>query len=139
MTGGTGEQAAVDESPDADLRQSPVTAVNGRADLYERGQTKTVNEDAGAQSVAGWATAESCAGPADESGQLSLNLHLYSNDQPTRCFRRKPSVAGGWHADVIRRRRTRFARGDGGVADSRQRRHRERRQRYERPCRTFHA
>ncbi|MEQ9065543.1 MAG: Ig-like domain-containing protein, partial [Gimesia chilikensis] len=53
-----------------------VTAVND-APSFTKGADEDINEDAGAQSVTGWATALS-PGPADESGQnLSFNM---SND-----------------------------------------------------------
>jgi VCBS repeat-containing protein len=55
-----------------------VTAVND-APSFTAGSDQTVNEDAGAQTIAGWAMTIS-AGPLDESGQ-SIDF-LVSNDNP---------------------------------------------------------
>jgi len=52
---------------DSDAASFTVTAVND-APAFTKGANQTVNEDAGAQTVNGWATGIS-AGPADESGQ----------------------------------------------------------------------
>jgi VCBS repeat-containing protein len=66
-----------------------VTAVND-APSFVKGTDPTVNEDAGAQSVAGWATAIS-AGPPDESGQ-SLTFNV-TNNTNAALFTVQPSVA----------------------------------------------
>src|SRR5439155_281063 len=63
-------------------------AVND-APSFVAGADQTVLEDAGPQSVTGWATAIS-AGPADEAGQ-HLNF-LVSNDHP-ELFAIQPGVA----------------------------------------------
>jgi hypothetical protein len=65
-----------------------VTAVND-APSFTKGADQTVLEDAGAQSVSGWATAIS-AGPADESGQ-ALNF-IVSNDN-NGLFSTQPAIA----------------------------------------------
>jgi hypothetical protein len=65
-----------------------LTAVND-APSFVRGANQSVNEDAGAQSVAGWATAIS-AGPANESAQ-ALNF-LVSNDA-NALFAVQPAIA----------------------------------------------
>src|SRR5512132_429023 len=65
-----------------------VNAVND-APSFTKGADQTVNEDAGPQSVSGWATAIS-AGPADEAGQ-TVNL-LVSNDN-NGLFSAQPAVA----------------------------------------------
>src|SRR4029077_2846171 len=65
-----------------------VTAVND-APSFTRGANQTVNEDAGAQSVSGWATAIS-AGPANESSQVVD--FLVSNDN-NALFSAQPAVA----------------------------------------------
>ena len=65
-----------------------VNAVND-APSFTKGADQTVNEDAGAQSVSGWATAIS-AGPADESGQ-TVNF-LVSNDN-NGLFSAQPAVS----------------------------------------------
>ena len=54
-----------------------VTAVND-APSFTKGANQTVNEDAAAQSVTGWATALS-AGPANEAGQ-ALNFNVSNNN-----------------------------------------------------------
>jgi Big-like domain-containing protein/PKD domain-containing protein len=64
-----------------------VNAVND-APSFTKGASQTVNEDAGAQSVSGWATAIS-AGPADESGQTLT--FLVSNNNPA-LFSLQPAV-----------------------------------------------
>ncbi|NOH04120.1 MAG: hypothetical protein HND47_20185 [Chloroflexi bacterium] len=65
-----------------------VAAVND-APAFTAGPNQTVNEDAGAQTVAGWATGIS-AGPADESAQtLTFNV---SNDN-NALFSVQPAVA----------------------------------------------
>lgn len=65
-----------------------VTPVND-APSFTVGADQTVNEDAGAQSVSGWATGIS-AGPADESGQL-LNFSASNDNNP--LFSVQPAVA----------------------------------------------
>ena len=59
------------------------------APSFTKGADQTVNEDAGAQSVSGWATAIS-KGPANESGQAvdfivtNNNNALFSTSRPSR-------------------------------------------------------
>src|SRR5439155_696667 len=65
-----------------------ILAVND-APSFVAGPDQTVLEDAGLQTVTGWATGIS-AGPADEAGQ-HLNF-LVSNDHP-ELFASQPSVA----------------------------------------------
>ncbi len=65
-----------------------VTAVNDPPS-FTKGANKTVLEDAGAQTFAGWATSLS-AGPSDESGQ-SLTFHV-SNDN-TALFSAQPAIS----------------------------------------------
>ena len=65
-----------------------VTAVND-APSFTKGANQTVLEDAGAQTVAGWATALS-AGPADESGQ-ALDFIVSNDNNP--LFSAQPAVA----------------------------------------------
>jgi hypothetical protein len=66
-----------------------ITAVND-APSFTKGADQTVTEDAGPQSVAGWATAIS-AGPADEAGQsVSFNVTGNSNGA---LFSVAPAVA----------------------------------------------
>ncbi|MCP4175192.1 MAG: tandem-95 repeat protein, partial [Fuerstiella sp.] len=67
-----------------------VTAVND-APSFIKGADQTVNEDAGAQGVAGWATAFS-RGPADESGQ-TLTISVSNNNNA--LFSAQPSVDAG--------------------------------------------
>ena len=64
-----------------------VTAVND-APTFTKGADQTVLEDAGAQTVAGWATAIS-AGPTDESGQTLTFLTTNSNNA---LFSSQPTV-----------------------------------------------
>ncbi|HQF55965.1 MAG TPA: Ig-like domain-containing protein, partial [Fibrobacteria bacterium] len=65
-----------------------VTAVND-APSFVKGTNRTVLEDAGAQSIVGWATSLS-AGPADESGQ-SLGFRVSNGN--TSLFSAQPSIA----------------------------------------------
>ena len=65
-----------------------VTAVND-APSFTKGADQTVLEDAGAQTVAGWATAIS-AGPANESGQ-TLNFIVSNNNNA--LFSVQPAIA----------------------------------------------
>jgi VCBS repeat-containing protein len=77
---------------DTSLAQSfniTVTAVND-APLFTKGPDQTVNEDAGPQSVVGWATGIS-RGPADESGQTFLGFNVISNSNPG-LFSAAPAV-----------------------------------------------
>ena len=60
-------QYTIDDTDTATVTVT-VAAVND-APLFTAGGNQDANEDAGAQTVAGWATAIS-AGPADESGQV---------------------------------------------------------------------
>jgi hypothetical protein len=66
-----------------------ITAVND-APSFTKGADQTVNEDAGAQSVAGWATAIS-AGPADESGQ-AVSFVITGNSNSS-LFSAAPAVS----------------------------------------------
>src|SRR6185436_10572398 len=65
-----------------------VTAVND-APSFTKGADQTVNEDAGAQTVTGWATAIS-KGPADESGQ-TVDFIVTNNNNS--LFSAQPAVA----------------------------------------------
>ena len=65
-----------------------VTAVND-APSFTKGVNQSVSEDAGAQSVPGWATALS-AGPADESGQT---LSFVASNDNGGLFAAAPAVA----------------------------------------------
>lgn len=66
-----------------------VNAVND-APSFTKGADQTVNEDAGAQSVANWATAIS-AGPANEAGQ-TLTFNITGNTNPG-LFSAGPAVS----------------------------------------------
>jgi CSLREA domain-containing protein len=66
-----------------------VNAVND-APSFTKGADQTVNEDAGAQSVAGWATAIS-RGPADESGQ-TLTFQV-ANNTNAALFSAGPAIS----------------------------------------------
>ena len=83
-SGGT-DNGGVNESPQATITIN-VTPVND-APSFTKGADQSVLEDAGAQTVSGWATAIS-AGPADEAGQsLAFAVTNDNNDlfatQPT--------------------------------------------------------
>src|SRR6185503_2196018 len=65
-----------------------VTAVND-APSFTKGADQTVNEDAAAQSVAGWATSIS-SGPANESGQ-AVDFIVSNNNNP--LFSAQPVVS----------------------------------------------
>ena len=65
-----------------------VTAVND-VPSFTKGADRTVNEDGGAQSIAGWVTAIS-AGPVDEAGQ-ALDFIVSNNN--TALFSVQPAVA----------------------------------------------
>jgi VCBS repeat-containing protein len=77
----------------ADSREAAVsitvTAVND-APSFVKGADQTVNENAGAQSIAGWATTIS-AGPSDEAGQ-TLTFVITGNDN-TGLFSSGPVIA----------------------------------------------
>ncbi|MHB0969746.1 MAG: cadherin domain-containing protein [Thermoanaerobaculia bacterium] len=77
-----------DSSPDV-LVTIDVTPVND-APSFVKGADVTLLEDAGAQSLAGWATALS-AGPADESAQ-TLAFAVTNNSNPT-LFSAPPAIA----------------------------------------------
>jgi hypothetical protein len=66
-----------------------VTAVND-VPSFTKGPDQNVSEDAGAQTIAGWATSVS-AGPADESGQ-TLTFAITNNTNPG-LFSSGPAVA----------------------------------------------
>ncbi len=66
-----------------------VNAVND-APLFTKGANQTVNEDDGAQTVAGWATSIS-AGPADESGQ-TLTFQVTGNTN-SALFSAGPAIS----------------------------------------------
>ena len=76
-----------------------VTAVND-VPSFTKGANQTVNEDAGAQSVVGWATAIS-AGPANEAGQVA-RLHRQQRQQ--RAVLRAAGGRGQRDADLHARR-----------------------------------
>ena len=84
--GGTAN-GGVDTSPPQTFTIT-VTAIND-APSFTKGANQTVLEDAGLQSVTGWATALS-AGPANEAGQV-LNF-IVSNNNPA-LFSAQPAVA----------------------------------------------
>jgi hypothetical protein len=106
--GGSGADRTVTVTPTADRSGSAtitVTVSDGTLDAtdtfvvtvdavndppsFTKGADQTVPQDAGAQSVVGWATAIS-AGPADESGQ-ALTFDV-SNDDPA-LFSAQPAVS----------------------------------------------
>ena len=99
-----------------------VTAVND-APSFTKGADQTVAEDAGAQTVTGWATAIS-AGPANESGQTvafevtgNTNAGLFSagpSVSPTGTLTYTPAANQNGTATIT-------------AENHRQRRHRERR------------
>jgi hypothetical protein len=66
-----------------------ITAVND-APSFAKGADQNVNEDAGAQTVAGWATAIS-AGPSNESGQ-TLTFNVTGNTNPG-LFSAAPAIS----------------------------------------------
>ena len=71
-----------------------VTPVNDEPS-FTKGADQTVNEDAGAQTVSGWATAIS-AGPADESGQ---NVDFVVTTDNDALFSALPTVTDGGQLD----------------------------------------
>ena len=77
----------IDTSP-AQTFTINVTALND-VPKFTKGSNQTVLEDAGAQSVSGWATAIS-AGPADESGQ-ALNFIVSNNNNS--LFSTQPAIS----------------------------------------------
>ena len=85
--GGTAN-GGVDTSPPQTFTIT-VTSVND-APSFVKGPDPTVLEDAGAQTVAGWATAIS-AGPADESGQ-TLTFNVTGNTNPA-LFAAGPAIS----------------------------------------------
>ncbi len=86
-TGGTAN-GGVDTSAGQNFTIS-ITAVNDEPS-FTAGADQTVNEDAGAQNVAAWATAIS-AGPPDEAGQnLTFNITANTN---AALFSAGPAVA----------------------------------------------
>ncbi|MBI2215870.1 MAG: tandem-95 repeat protein [Candidatus Rokubacteria bacterium] len=85
-SGGTAN-GGVDTSAPQTVRIT-VVAVND-APSFSKGADQTVNEDAGPQTVAGWATAIS-AGPADEASQTVT--FTVSNDNPA-LFSAQPAVS----------------------------------------------
>ena len=72
-----------------------VTAVND-APSFTKGSDQTVLEDAGVQSVPGWATAIP-AGPPNESGQA---LNFLVTNTNSSLFSTQPAISSDWHADV---------------------------------------
>ena len=94
--GGTAN-GGVDTSDDPDLHDHGQPR-STTSPSFTKGADQTVNEDAGAQTVAGWATAIS-AGPgqrvrpdADASSSRTTTTAL--------CSRRSPAVAADGHADL---------------------------------------
>jgi VCBS repeat-containing protein len=80
---------------DGTINSAPATAsitVNPVNDVpsFTKGADQTVNEDAGAQTVTGWATAIS-VGPANESGQV---VSFIVTDNNNALFSSAPSVNG---------------------------------------------
>src|SRR5205823_667004 len=74
---------------DTDSVLITINAVND-APSFTKGADQTVNEDAGAQSVTGWATNIS-AGPPDESGQA---LNFVVTNSNNGLFSAQPDVDG---------------------------------------------
>ena len=96
-----------------------VTPVND-APSFVAGGDVTVGEDAGAETVAGWATAIS-AGPADESGQ-TLSFQVSNDDNGLFAVQPALSAAGAPSFTVAADANGQalvsvFLRDDGGVAD----------------------
>ena len=85
--GGTAN-GGVDTSPPQSF-DITITAVNDEPS-FMAGADQTIDEDAGAQTVANWATGIS-AGPADESGQM-LTFNVTNNTNAT-LFSAQPAVA----------------------------------------------
>jgi Spy/CpxP family protein refolding chaperone len=73
---------------DTDMVAINVTAVNDQPS-FTAGANQTVAEDAGAQSVPGWATSIK-AGPADEAGQV---LSFLVNNNNNALFSAQPAIA----------------------------------------------
>src|SRR5207237_2132384 len=65
-----------------------ITAIND-VPSFVKGANQTVSEDAGAQSIAGWATAVS-AGPANESAQA---LNFIVTNSANALFSVQPAIA----------------------------------------------
>ena len=89
--GNTGTGGAKTDTDAVSITVNPVNDVPS----FTKGADQTVNEDAGAQSVSGWATAIS-AGPANESGQ-TVNF-VVSNDTNT-LFLAQPAVSSSGTLD----------------------------------------
>jgi hypothetical protein len=87
--GGTGN-GGVDLDPAANTITVDVTSVND-APSFTKGGNQTVLEDAGPQSVAGWATSIS-AGPANESSQ-AVNFIVTNNNNSLFTAGGQPSVS----------------------------------------------
>ena len=83
--GNTGSGGAKTDTDSVSITVTPVNDVPS----FTKGADQTVNEDAGAQSVSGWATAIS-AGPANESGQ-TVNFIVSNNN--TGLFSAQPAVS----------------------------------------------
>jgi VCBS repeat-containing protein len=84
-------QFSCQDAANASVLSNTVTitvAAENDAPSFTKGANQTVNEDAGAQTVAGWATAIS-KGPSDEAGQ-TLNFTV-NNDNNT-LFSAQPTV-----------------------------------------------
>ena len=77
-----------DDTGNAETFTITVTAVNDMP-TFSKGANQAVNEDAGTQTVAGWATAIS-AGAADEGGQA---LTFTATNTNTALFEAQPAVA----------------------------------------------
>ncbi len=78
-----------DDTSDSQSFTITANAVND-APAFTAGPNQTVNEDAGAQSVSGWATGIS-PGPTDESGQ-TVSFNVTGNTNPS-LFSAPPSVS----------------------------------------------
>ncbi len=76
---------------DTSANQTFTITVNAVNDVpsFTKGADQTVNEDAGSQSVSGWATAISKGGGSDESGQ-TLTFNVTNNNNP--LFSVQPAV-----------------------------------------------
>ncbi|MCP4170678.1 MAG: hypothetical protein GY758_07905, partial [Fuerstiella sp.] len=73
----------------AETASATVTAVNDQP-TFSASSPSSVNEDAGAQTVASWATFD--AGPPDEDGGQSVNAYAVSNVSNSGLFSAGPAV-----------------------------------------------
>ena len=106
-----------------------VTAVND-APSFTKGADQTVNEDAGPQTVTGWATAHQRRPGERERPDARPSTSTSNNNAASS--RRSPAVAPNGDADLHAGRRTPTAAATITRDVARQRRHRQRRRRHER-------